>query len=100
MGESSEASRRPIWTYSAATQKKMIKVSGVFRTSVTYAAPKPRNTPMGETRQTATRVPTSSAPMAEITVNLMVIQNAPSTSYSASRSNIPPIRPPSSLYLG
>ena len=49
---------------------------------------------------TATMVPISSAPIAAKTVSLIVIQNAPSTSYSASSSKNPPIRPSSCRYAG
>src|SRR3954469_24274987 len=54
----------------------MISVNGVLRTTLTYAAPIQLSMGTGESRIAASSVPRTSAPMAEYTVNWIVVQNA------------------------
>ena len=67
--------------------KNTTRVSGVFRTRLTYAAPASEKILTGETRMIATSVPMTRDPTAEASVSWMVIQKAPRTSYSAMMSS-------------
>src|SRR6476660_6666695 len=73
-------------------QNRMMSVSGVFRTTFTYAVPSQLSIGTGDNRIAARIVPRTSAPIADNTVNWIVVKNAPRTSYSlpASSSNSGP----------
>src|SRR5689334_22985289 len=57
-------------------QNRMMSVNGVLRTTLTYAVPIQLSIGTGESRIAASSVPRMSAPMAEYTVNWIVVQNA------------------------
>ncbi len=57
-------------------QNRMISVSGVLRTTLTYAVPSQLSIGTGASRIAASAVPRISAPIAENTVSWIVVQNA------------------------
>jgi hypothetical protein len=66
--ESLSARVTPSWMNRPRLQNTISSVSGVFRTSVTYAVPIVRSVATGETRMMATAVPMMKAPTADSSV--------------------------------
>ena len=76
VGEAPSTSVTPrVWAR-PKEQNRMIKVSGVLRTTVTYAVPSQLSIGTGARRMAASSVPTINAPTADSTVNSTVVRNA------------------------